>query len=86
MSRIAHRRVAAALLACALSFAIAPRARAADRDPWFGPDKALHFGACFILSNGGYAGGDPSWRDFTWDVVGTTTGVLVGWLIDRYLF
>jgi putative lipoprotein len=33
-----------------------------------------------------YAGGDPSWRDLTWDVVGTATGVVVAWLIDRYLF
>jgi putative lipoprotein len=31
--------------------------------------------------------GDPSWRDLTWDVVGTATGVLVAmgvdWLIRR---
>jgi len=33
-----------------------------------------------------YADGDPSWRDLTWDVVGTVTGVVVAWLIDRYLF
>jgi putative lipoprotein len=33
-----------------------------------------------------YAGGDPSWRDLTWDAVGTATGVIVAWLIDRYLF
>jgi putative lipoprotein len=115
-----HRHLATALLACALLFAVVPRARAADPDPWFARDKALHFGACFTLSTGGYAGtslltgktpvraatgaglaltagiakevydryagGDPSWRDFTWDVVGTTTGVLVAWLVDRYLF
>jgi putative lipoprotein len=115
-----HRLVATALLACALSFAVVPRARADELDPWFARDKALHFGACFTLSTGGYAGaslvtdktparaatgaglaltagiakevydryagGDPSWRDFTWDVVGTTTGVLVAWLVDRYLF
>lgn len=121
LTRTAHpRRVAAALLACALSLAIAPRAHAAEHDPWFGRDKALHFGACFTLSTGGYAGtalltektpvraatgaglalsagiakevydryagGDPSWRDLTWDAVGTATGVLVAWLVDRYLF
>ncbi len=97
-----------------------PRAHAADRDPWFGRDKALHFGATFTLSGGGYAGatlisprptvraaagaglglgagiakevydrysgGDPSWRDLTWDVVGTATGVLVAWLLDRYVW
>jgi putative lipoprotein len=26
--------------------------------------------------------GDASWRDLTWDVVGTTTGVLVAYAID----
>ena len=26
--------------------------------------------------------GDPSWRDLTWDVVGTATGVLVATAID----
>jgi putative lipoprotein len=26
--------------------------------------------------------GDPSWRDLTWDVVGTTTGVLFAYAID----
>jgi putative lipoprotein len=26
--------------------------------------------------------GDPSWKDFTWDVIGTATGLLVAWSID----
>lgn len=26
--------------------------------------------------------GDPSWRDLTWDVIGTTTGVLFAYAID----
>jgi putative lipoprotein len=29
-------------------------ARAEDPDPWFGHDKALHFGACAIIASGGY--------------------------------
>ena len=33
-----------------------------------------------------YSGGDASMRDLTWDVVGTATGSIVSWLIDRYLF
>lgn len=33
-----------------------------------------------------YAGGHPSWRDLTWDAVGTATGVLTAWLLDRYVF
>jgi len=27
-----------------------------------------------------------SWRDLTWDAIGTATGTLVAWLVDRYLF
>jgi putative lipoprotein len=30
-------------------------ARAADPDPWFAPDKALHFGVSAGLAGGGYA-------------------------------
>ncbi len=29
--------------------------------------------------------GDASWRDLTWDVVGTTAGVLIAYAIDRAL-
>jgi putative lipoprotein len=93
-----------------------PSARAADPDPWFGPDKGLHFGVSVGLAAGGYgvsaivlnerwqravagagfsltlgAGkelydltghGDASWKDFTWDVVGTAVGVGIALLID----
>jgi putative lipoprotein len=91
-------------------------AAARDDDPWFGPDKALHFGFSVALSAGGYAAssvwldtrtdralagsafslslgagkelwdlsghGDPSWRDFTWDVVGTAVGVALAAGVD----
>jgi putative lipoprotein len=91
-------------------------ARAADPDPWFGQDKALHFGVSVGLAAGGYgvsaivlnekwqralagasfsltlgAGkelydlsghGDPSWKDFTWDVVGTAVGIGIALLVD----
>jgi putative lipoprotein len=30
--------------------------------------------------------GDASARDLTWDLVGTTTGTVMTWLIDRYIF
>jgi putative lipoprotein len=33
-----------------------------------------------------YAGGDPSPRDLTWDVVGAATGTALSWLVDRLLF
>jgi putative lipoprotein len=89
------------------------------QDDWFGRDKALHFGATFVLARGGYAagaalsrepvvpfvagatvamgagiakelydhasGGDASLRDLTWDAVGTATGLVTAWLIDRFL-
>ena len=30
--------------------------------------------------------GDASFRDLSWDVMGTATGLLTAWLIDRYVF
>jgi putative lipoprotein len=29
-----------------------------------------------------YTGGDPSWRDLGWDVIGTATGVTLAYTID----
>jgi len=102
--------------ALTLFLALSGPAMAADRDPWFGRDKALHFSASATLAMVGYGAsalktpdplmraaagatlglgagiakelldltgaGDPSWRDLTWDVVGTATGVLVASGID----
>jgi putative lipoprotein len=54
------RWVALSIAALASALMAAPTAAAADPvpspdpDPWFGPDKALHFGATFALSAGGY--------------------------------
>ena len=98
---------------------VASTALASDADPWFGRDKALHFGASATIAAGGYAittalseaptprwkafavggalaisagafketldamgYGDPSWRDFTWDVIGTAFGLGVAFGID----
>jgi len=98
---------------------LAPGAAAAkppDPDPWFGPDKALHFTLSVLIAGGGYglstsftekipvrvafgagsaltagaakelfdlAGfGDPSLRDFAWDVFGTVAGVSISVVID----
>ncbi len=92
------------------------RAAASDADPWFGPDKALHFGVSVALAAGGYAAsspwldtrneralaggafsltlgaskelwdlaghGDPSFRDFTWDIVGTAVGLALSAGVD----
>ena len=96
-----------------------PAAQAAEPDPWFGRDKAMHFSVSFALAGNAYAdssaftkrasirvlsgvgvglaagiakeladqygGRGLSWRDLTWDAVGTATGTLVAWLVDRYL-
>jgi putative lipoprotein len=98
---------------------VATGAAAADSDPWFGPDKGLHFSISAGLAAGGYgvsalvlerpwqralAGGsfsltlgagkelydlsghgDPSWKDFTWDVIGTAAGLGIALLIDAAL-
>jgi len=110
------RRVAAVALA---SLLLCRTAAASDADPWFGPDKALHFGFSVVLSAGGYAAsstfldtrteralagsafslslgagkelwdlsghGDPSWRDFTWDIVGTAVGTALAVGVDALL-
>jgi len=109
--------IRALIAPCALALSLWPRAAtASEADPWFGPDKALHFGVSVGLAAGGYAAaspwlekrgeralvggafsltlgagkelwdlaghGDPSWRDFTWDVIGTAAGLAVAVGID----
>lgn len=108
-------RALIAPLALLLTFA-SREAAASDPDPWFGPDKALHFGVSMGLAAGGYAAaspwlesrgeralvggafsltlgagkelwdlaghGDPSWRDFTWDVLGTAAGLAIAVGVD----
>ena len=105
-------QIARALVPAALLLATPAAATAQTRpdpDPWFGRDKALHFGASAVITGGGYgitsafsdslalriafgagagllagvgkelldmAGlGTPSWKDFTWDVLGVAVGV-----------
>jgi putative lipoprotein len=48
-------RVTAAVLLA--TFAIGSPARAADRDPWFGKDKALHFGVSAGIAATSYTAG-----------------------------
>lgn len=103
-------------LALLLGLAAAP-AHAQVDDPWFAPDKALHFGVSAGLAGAAYgltalatddvgvrlgvsagvalaagigkelldlAGfGHPSWKDLTWDLLGTVTGVGLSFLVDR---
>jgi putative lipoprotein len=106
-------------VALGVLFASQSAAQAAEPDPWFGRDKAMHFSLSFALAGNAYAdssaftnrtsirvlsgvgvglaagiakeladqygGMGLSWRDLTWDAVGTATGTLVAWLVDRYL-
>jgi len=30
-------------------------------------------------------GGDPSWKDFTWDLIGTVAGLAIAWGVDLLL-
>jgi putative lipoprotein len=103
-------------LLLAPSSALAAPPDPAPPDPWFGPDKALHFTLSSVIAAGGYgmtslftdhlatriafgAGlgvtvgaakefwdlsghGDPSWKDFTWDVLGTVVGVGIAVTFD----
>lgn len=48
------RWLAAALTPLGLLLVATTTARAEDPDPWLGRDKALHFGACAVISAGGY--------------------------------
>jgi putative lipoprotein len=108
--RPAFRNVIAVML---LSPALA---HAEEPDPFWGPDKALHFTASGAIAGGGYAVGtamwaerwkafalggaaaigagalkegldaaglgDPSWKDFAWDVIGAACGLGVAFAID----
>jgi putative lipoprotein len=56
--------------------------------------KALAFGGGVALAAGagkelldwsGVIHGDPSWKDFTWDVVGTVAGLAIAWGVDLLL-
>jgi putative lipoprotein len=107
------RCAAAASLAVVLA---SSEARAKEPDPFWGPDKALHFAVAGTLAGTGYAAttaftydrweafavgggvaigagalkegldaaglGDPSWKDFAWDVIGAACGLGVAWIID----
>jgi len=76
--------VLALLALCLLS---AP-CSAADKDPWWGRDKALHFSACFLFAADGYAGASVfTTRESTRLAAGTGLAVAAGAakeLYDKY--
>jgi putative lipoprotein len=56
--------------------------------------KALAIGGGVALAAGagkeivdatGVFGGDASWKDFTWDAIGTTAGLAIAWGVDLLL-
>ena len=49
-----------------------------------GAGLAIAAGAGKEISDS-YGNGDPSWRDFTWDLIGAATGLGIAWLIDRWV-
>lgn len=67
------------VLALVGSAATAPRARAAEADPWFGPDKALHFSVSAALAGGGYGATAAIAEDRRWRLpVGATIALGAG--------
>ena len=64
---------------------------------WIFPDarwKALALGGGLAITAGatkelvdltGAFHGDPSWKDFTWDVIGTVAGLALAWGVDLLL-
>lgn len=82
--RLPLKTAAAALVAAfVLALALAPRdVRAApDPDPWFGRDKALHFGLSMGLSATGYGLGVGSLDGRAWGLlVGGSVGLGAGLL------
>ena len=58
---VAAAAAALALLAPSLGCAEPP---VADPDPWFGPDKALHFGVSAAIAGGGYAVASPFFDEY----------------------
>lgn len=109
-----HRRAVA--VSCVAFATCLTLPAAAQEDPWFAEDKALHFSVSAAIAGGGYAlavpvteerwqralfggslaiaagagkeaydatgAGTPSYKDFTWDVIGAATGVGLALLID----
>jgi len=69
--------IAAAGYAASTPWIDAPAGRAA-----VGASLALGAGAAKELLDA-KTGGDPSWKDFAWDVIGTAVGVGVALLVDR---
>ena len=56
--------------------------------------KALAIGGGIALAAGagkeivdatGVFGGDPSWKDFTWDAIGAVAGLAIAWGVDLLL-
>jgi putative lipoprotein len=50
---------------------------AGDSDPWFGPDKAAHFGVTFGLSAAGYGAGVAAF-DERWAAITLGSSVALG--------
>lgn len=108
-------------MALAVFFSLSIAAPAsAEQDPWWGPDKKLHFAYSIGLAGSGYLAsvpwvedlqtralvgsgfslfvgvgkevydwtgrGTPSWKDVTWDVLGTALGVGISVSLDALFF
>lgn len=63
MARTRQLGMALSAFMLAMSAAAAASAEQKDPDPWFGRDKALHFGASALLAGGGYAAATGIWPE-----------------------
>lgn len=64
----------------AITFSESPKVRVA-----FGASVAMLAGIGKELWDAS-GNGNPSWKDLTWDVLGTAVGVAICWVIDELFF
>jgi putative lipoprotein len=78
MELVRRGRLGVGAVAIAALALVGP-ARAEEADPWLGRDKALHFGACAVISAGGYGAAALATEDVRVRVgVGAGAGLAAG--------
>ena len=79
--KLLHFGATAVISACGYAFG----AELGDEAPRFLIGAGLGLAAAAAKELLDLRGGDPSYRDFIWSAGGTAAGLLVAWLIDRWL-
>ena len=80
------------VLHCGISAGVAATVYTATTPLFASRYPPLLIGAAFTLAVGASkeaydatSGGDPSWKDFTWDAIGTVAGLALGYALDLAL-